>query len=56
MAEVATAEGEGYTREKAKGNVPSLAGGAIWRCDMDMGVLDASETAPLQRTLAHMMD
>jgi hypothetical protein len=55
MAEVATAEGEGYTREKAKGNVPSLAGGATWCCDMDMGVLDATEVAPLQRALAQMM-
>lgn len=44
MAEVATAEVEGYTAEKAKGNVKSLAGGAMWQCEIDMGVLSPSET------------
>ena len=37
----ATAEPDGYTAEKAKGNVLILAPGAEWRCTMEFGVLDA---------------
>lgn len=43
MLSPATAEPEGYTAEKAKGNVLTLAGGAEWRCDMEMGALTADE-------------
>jgi len=39
----ATAEPEGYSAEKAKGNVKTLSGGAQWRCDMEMGALKADE-------------
>lgn len=39
----ATAEPEGYTAEKAKGNIKMLAGGAEWRCDMEMGALSPGE-------------
>ncbi len=39
----ATAEPEGYTAEKAKGNVKTLPGGAQWRCDMEMGALTPAE-------------
>jgi hypothetical protein len=39
----ATAEPEGYMAEKAKGNVKTLAGGAEWRCDMELGALTADE-------------
>ncbi len=35
----ATAEPEGYTAEKAKGNVKSIPAGATWRCDYVMGAL-----------------
>ncbi len=37
MVSPATAEPEGYTAEKAKGNILTLAGGAEWRCAMEMG-------------------
>jgi hypothetical protein len=37
----ATAEPDGYTAEKAKGNVLTLAPGAEWRCTMEFGALDA---------------
>lgn len=43
----ATAEPEGYHAELAKGNVRSLAGGAIARFDMLMGYLAADEAAQL---------
>ena len=39
----ATAEPEGYTAEKAKGNVKTLPGGAQWRCDMELGALTPAE-------------
>ena len=49
----ATAEPEGYTAEKAKGNVKTLAGGAEWRCDMELGALAPAEaqamTAEIER-------
>ncbi|MEI7468696.1 MAG: DUF4432 family protein [Chloroflexota bacterium] len=51
MAEVATAEVEGYTAEKAKGLVKSLAAGAAWRCDIDMGVLSAAEAAKVEAVI-----
>jgi hypothetical protein len=44
----ATAEPEGYTAEKAKGNVKTLAGGAEWRCDMEMGALTPDEAQTLE--------
>jgi hypothetical protein len=55
MAEVATAEGEGYTRERAKGNVPSLAAGATWRCDVDIGTLSAAEVGKLRGGVEQIM-
>ncbi len=39
----ATAEPEGYTAEKAKGNVKTLPGGAQWRCAMELGALTPAE-------------
>lgn len=52
----ATAEPEGYTAEKAKGNVKTLAGGAEWRCDMEMGALAPVEAqtmaAAIEQTLS----
>ncbi len=44
MAEVATAEVEGFAAEKAKGNVKSLAAGATWQCAVDVGALTPDET------------
>lgn len=49
----ATAEPEGYTAEKAKGNIQHIAGEHIWRCDFILGALDADQTT---QTLAQMRD
>ena len=40
-----TSEVEGYTAEKAKGQVVELGGGEIWNIDMKMGHLTAAETS-----------
>jgi hypothetical protein len=40
----ATAEPEGYHAEKEKGNIKTLQAGEVFSCDMEMGVLDPSET------------
>lgn len=44
MAFPSTSEVEGYTAEKKKGLVVSVAGGASWRVDMRLGALTTSET------------
>jgi hypothetical protein len=51
----ATAEPEGYTAEKAKGNVKTLAGGAEWRCDMAMGALTADEARAMAAEIERMV-
>ena len=43
----ATAEPEGYSAEKAKGNIKVLEGGSTWRCDMVVGALTADEAAAM---------
>jgi len=43
----ATAEPEGYTAEKAKGNVKELPGGETFICEMEAGVLTSAEAAEL---------
>jgi len=48
----ATAEPDGYTAEKAKGNVLSLAPGAEWRCTMEFGTLDADGAAAMRKRIA----
>lgn len=40
----ATSGVEGYTNEKAKGRVITLAGGEAWHVDMRLGLLTATET------------
>lgn len=47
MAFPATAETEGYTVEKQKGNLVSVDGGASWSIAMRLGVLDQKDTAAL---------
>lgn len=47
-----TAEPEGYTAEKAKGNLRSIAGQHTWRCDFVVGVLDTHKAAELGDFLA----
>ena len=43
----ATAEPEGYSAEKAKGNIKVLEGGSTWRCDMVVGALTPDEAAAM---------
>lgn len=43
----ATAEPDGYTKEKEKGNVKSLQGGATFRTSFDLGALDPRESESL---------
>jgi len=52
LAMPATAETEGYTAEKAKGNVVRLDGGKTWTVAMRLGSLDAQETAALVNRIA----
>lgn len=44
----ATAEPEGYSAEKAKGNLKVLAAGARWRCEMQAGYLAANEVGRVE--------
>ena len=39
----ATAEPEGYSAEKAKGNVKIIPGGGVFSCEMEAGVLSGDE-------------
>lgn len=43
----ATAEPEGYTAEKAKGNIKVLPGGETFECDMEAGALTQDEASAL---------
>jgi hypothetical protein len=47
----ATAEPDGYTAEKAKGNVLTLAPGAEWRCTMEFGALDADGAKAMRKRI-----
>ena len=47
----ATAEPEGYSAEKAKGNIQTLAAGATWRCDYEMGALSVEETQAMEKNI-----
>lgn len=49
-----TSEVEGYTAEKAKGQVVALAGGEIWTIDMRMGSLTAPETDEMVQRIARV--
>ena len=51
----ATAEPEGYSAEKAKGNIKSIEAGGQWRCDMTMGALSASEASAMETTIASIL-
>ena len=45
----ATAEPEGYTAEKAKGNLKVLEPGQKWRCAFEMGALTPAEAANMEK-------
>ncbi len=48
IADPATAEPEGYTAEKAKGNLKFIPAGGTWRMDVEMGLLGKQETRQMQ--------
>jgi hypothetical protein len=49
-----TAESEGYSAEKAKGNVKTLAPGATWQAVMRMGYLDAAATDKMAQQISEL--
>lgn len=51
----ATAEPEGYTAEKAKGHVKTLAGGASFTCEMEAGVLSAAEATQMETKISNIL-
>lgn len=51
----ATAEPEGYTAEKAKGNVRSLAGGATVRFDMEAGLLTPPQARDMEALIGRIL-
>lgn len=51
MAFPSTAEPEGYTAEKAKGNMVNVPAGQSWVVDMRLGLLSKAETQSLVETL-----
>jgi hypothetical protein len=50
-----TAEPEGYTAEKAKGNVKLLGPGESWACDMWAGALDATGAATMEERIRELV-
>jgi hypothetical protein len=51
MALPATAGADGYTAEKAKGNVKRLAPQATFRCRLEFGALSPKEATEVQREI-----
>ncbi len=47
-----TAESEGYTAEKAKGNIKTLGAGATWGCEMWAGVLAPAQAQGMEQQIA----
>jgi hypothetical protein len=47
----ATAEPEGLSAEKAKGNVKTLGPGAVFHCELECGVLTEAETRKMEQTI-----
>ena len=50
-----TAEPEGYSAEKAKGNVKVLGGGDTWRCQFECGVLTEAEARTMEKTIGEIV-
>ncbi|MFN3982392.1 MAG: DUF4432 domain-containing protein, partial [Caldilinea sp.] len=46
-----TAEPEGYTAEKAKGNIKSLGAGETYHCSMIAGVLTVDEARAMENKI-----
>jgi len=52
----ATAEPEGYTAEKAKGQVRTIPGGGTFTCAMEAGVLTAAEAEQMEAKIREILD
>lgn len=52
----ATAEPEGFTAEKEKGNVQQIAAGATWRCDFTLGAVDPEEAGRLSARVEEILN
>ena len=51
----ATAEADGYTAEKAKGNIRLVPPGGVFSCRLQFGALDAGEAEQLRKKIEEMM-
>ena len=51
----ATAEADGYTAEKAKGNLRLLPPQGEFRCSLEFGTLEPDEAAEMQRRIDEVM-
>ena len=51
----ATAEPEGYSAEKAKGNIKTVGAGETWAAEMWMGYLTPEQTASMESTINEML-
>jgi Domain of unknown function (DUF4432) len=50
----ATAEPEGYSSEAAKGNIKTVAAGATWTCNLEVGALGPEEAARMTAEVARI--
>jgi hypothetical protein len=51
----ATAEPEGYSAEKAKGNIKTIPAGGSYTCEMEAGILSADETRAMAATIEQIL-
>jgi hypothetical protein len=56
MIEPATAEPEGYSAEKAKGNVKVLPPGGTFHCDIEMGALSPEEAKAIEKEVNRIIE
>jgi hypothetical protein len=50
-----TSEPEGYTAEKAKGNVVTVPGGGHWHFDLEIGALGTDEAAEVEGKIEQIL-
>jgi hypothetical protein len=55
MIEPATAEPEGYSAEKAKGNIKVLPPGGKFHCDIEMGMLTTQGARQMEEKVTHLV-
>lgn len=55
MIEPATAEPEGYSAEKAKGNIKVLPPGGKFHCDIQVGMLSSQEAQQMEEKIASLI-